>query len=123
VIHISYTPANVDQVYFPHAEVVGDVGPSLELLADRLEGKLPNAGALLSLRDGILNRIADRNTEDRWPPTPQRIVHDVRQVIPPDGIVALDLEAAELLEQLRKIRDAVHAGSPAPHLRLVSDTE
>jgi acetolactate synthase-1/2/3 large subunit len=90
VIHISYTPANVDQVYFPHAEVVGDVGPSLELLADRLEGKLHNAGALLSLRDGILGRIADRNTEDRWPPTPQRIVHDVRQVIPPDGIVALD---------------------------------
>ncbi|WP_158922119.1 acetolactate synthase large subunit [Acidisphaera sp. S103] len=90
VIHISYTPANVDQVYFPHAEVVGDVGPSLELLADRLEGKLPHAGALLSLRDGILSRIADRNTEDRWPPTPQRIVHDVRKVIPPDGIVALD---------------------------------
>ena len=40
VIHIGYTPANVEQVYFPHAEVVGDVGPSLTLLADRLEGKL-----------------------------------------------------------------------------------
>ena len=35
------TPASVEQVYFPHAEVVGDVGPSLALLADRLEGKLP----------------------------------------------------------------------------------
>ncbi len=90
VIHVSYTPANVDQVYFPHAEVVGDVGPSLELLADRVEGKLHHAGALLSLRDGILARIGDRATEDRWPPTPQRIVHDVRQVIPADGIVALD---------------------------------
>ncbi|WP_315834353.1 acetolactate synthase large subunit [Bradyrhizobium prioriisuperbiae] len=90
VIHVSYTPANVEQVYFPDAEVVGDVGPSLELLADRVEGKLPRAGALLSLRDGILSRIADRNTEDRWPPTPQRLVHDVRQVIPSDGIVALD---------------------------------
>jgi acetolactate synthase-1/2/3 large subunit len=90
VIHISYTPANVDQVYFPHAEVVGDVGPSLELLADRLEGKLHNAGALLPLREGILSLITARNTEDRWPPTPQRLVHDVRQVIPPDGIVALD---------------------------------
>ena len=90
VIHVSYTPANVDQVYFPHAEVVGDVGPSLELLADRVEGRLHNAGALLSLREGILARIADRATEDRWPPTPQRLVHDVRQVIPPDGIVALD---------------------------------
>ena len=90
VIHVSYTPANVDQVYFPPAEVVGDVGPSLELLADRVEGKLHHAGALLSLRDGILARISDRAEEDRWPPTPQRIVHDVRQVIPADGIVALD---------------------------------
>ena len=26
VIHVGYTPANVEQVYFPHAEVVGDVG-------------------------------------------------------------------------------------------------
>ncbi len=90
VIHVSYTPANVDQVYFPNAEVVGDVGPSLELLADRIEGKLHYAGALLSLRDRILDRISARATEDRWPPTPQRLVHDVRQVIPPDGIVALD---------------------------------
>ena len=90
VIHVSYTPANVDQVYFPHAEVVGDLGPSLELLADRVEGKLHYAGALLSIRDSILNRISDRATEDRWPPTPQRLVHDVRQVIPADGIIALD---------------------------------
>ena len=90
VIHVSYTPANVDQVYFPNAEVVGDVGPSLELLADRVEGKLHYAGALLPLREEILGRIADRATEDRFPPTPQRLVHDVRQVIPADGIVALD---------------------------------
>ena len=54
MIHVGYTPANVEQVYFPHAEVVGDVGPSLELLADRIEGRLPNAGALLPLREGIL---------------------------------------------------------------------
>ena len=60
VIHISFTPANVEQVYFPHAEVVGDVGPSLALLADRLEGKLATASALASLREEILGRIADR---------------------------------------------------------------
>ena len=90
VIHVGYMPANVDEVYFPQCEVVGDVGPSLELLADRVEGKLHHAGALLGLREAILARIADRATEDRWPPTPQRIVHDVRAVIPEDGIVALD---------------------------------
>ncbi len=44
----------------------------------------------MPLREGILNRITDRKEEDRWPVTPQRIVHDVRQVIPEDGIIALD---------------------------------
>ncbi len=88
VIHVGYEPAHVEQVYFPQTEVVGDLGPSLRLLADRVAGKIPNAQALLPLREGILARIAARATEDRL--TPQRLVHDVRQVMPPDGIVALD---------------------------------
>ena len=90
VIHVSYTPANVEQIYFPQCEVVGDVGPSLELLADRVEGRLHDGGELLSLREAILSHISDRSKEDRWPMTPQRIVHDVREVIPEDGIIALD---------------------------------
>jgi acetolactate synthase I/II/III large subunit len=90
VLHVGYLPATVEEVYFPHAELVGDVGPSLALLADRLEGKLPKAGALLELREEILARITDRAEESRYPLTPQRIVHDVRQVMPEDGIVCLD---------------------------------
>ena len=90
VIHVGSTPATVEQVYFPQAEIIGDVGASLLSLADRLEDGLPNASALLGLRDKILARLADRATEDRFPITPQRIVHDVRQVMPSDGIVTLD---------------------------------
>jgi acetolactate synthase-1/2/3 large subunit len=90
VLHIGYLPATVEEVYFPHAELIGDVGPTLAMLADRLEGKLPRAGALLSLRAEILARIGDRAEESRYPLTPQRIVHDVRQVMPEDGIVCLD---------------------------------
>jgi len=90
VLHVGYLPATVEEVYFPHAELVGDVGPSLTLLADQLEGKLPNASALLPLREQVLARIADRANERRYPLTPQRIVHDVRQVMPEDGIVCLD---------------------------------
>ena len=37
VLHVGYLPAIVEEVYFPQAELVGDVGPSLTLLADRLE--------------------------------------------------------------------------------------
>jgi acetolactate synthase I/II/III large subunit len=90
VLHVGYLPATVEEVYFPHAELIGDIGSSLTLLADRLEGKLPRAGALLPLRQQILGRIAERADESRYPLTPQRIVHDVRQVMPEDGIVCLD---------------------------------
>jgi acetolactate synthase I/II/III large subunit len=88
VIHVGYLPADIEQVYFPQAEVIGDLGPSLRLLAERLEGRIPNAQALLPLREGILSRIAARATEGRF--TPQRLVHDIREVMPADGILALD---------------------------------
>jgi acetolactate synthase I/II/III large subunit len=88
VIHVGYQSANVEQVYFPQSEVIGDLKMSLRLLADRLEGKLPCAQALLPLRESILRRIADRDQEERF--TPQRLVHDIRAVMPADGIVALD---------------------------------
>jgi acetolactate synthase-1/2/3 large subunit len=90
VVHIGATPATVEQVYFPEAEIIGDVGASLAALAGRLEGKLPNAGALLGLREKILAKLAEGSTEDRFPLTPQRIVHDVRGAVPSDGIVTLD---------------------------------
>ncbi len=90
VLHVGYLPATVEEVYFPHAELIGDIGGSLALLADRLEGKLPQAAALLPLREEILGRIAERAEESRYPLTPQRIVHEVRRVMPQDGIVCLD---------------------------------
>jgi acetolactate synthase I/II/III large subunit len=90
VLHVGYLPASVEEVYFPHAELIGDVGPSLHLLADRVEGRLPNAAALLPLRGGILAHLSDRAEESRFPLTPQRIVHDVRQVMPEDGVTCLD---------------------------------
>lgn len=90
VIHVGYTPAVVEEVYFPQASVVGDVGPSLLALADRLAGQIPNASALLAMRDGILSRTMAGSTDERFPPVPPRIVADVRAVMPPDGIVSLD---------------------------------
>ena len=67
VIHIGYTPPNIEEVYFPHASVVGDIGPSLTLLADRLEDALPHASALLPLRDGILRRLSDGSQNPQRP--------------------------------------------------------
>jgi acetolactate synthase I/II/III large subunit len=90
VVHVGFTPATVEQVYFPQAEVIGDIAKGLALLADRLEGKLKVDSDWIALRSEILEHITDRAAEDRFPLTPQRIVHDVRLVMPPDGIVSLD---------------------------------
>jgi acetolactate synthase I/II/III large subunit len=42
------------------------------------------------LREDILAHLTDRATESRFPLTPQRIIHDVRQAVPDVGIVCLD---------------------------------
>jgi acetolactate synthase I/II/III large subunit len=90
VIHVGFTAPNIEEVYFPHASLVGDIGPTLAMLAAGLDGGLPNGSALLPLRDGILQQVLENSDDDRWPMAPQRIVADVRRVMPPTGIVALD---------------------------------
>ena len=90
VIHVGYQSATVEQVYHPDIEVIGDIGASVEALGARLEGRLPADEGMLELRRKIFARINDRAEEDRFPVTPQRIVHDVRKVMPEDGIVCLD---------------------------------
>lgn len=90
VIHIGYQSANVEQVFHPDLEVIGDIGTTVQALAERLDGQLTLDTHMLELRERILGRINDRADEDRFPVTPQRLVHDVRKVMPDDGVVCLD---------------------------------
>jgi acetolactate synthase-1/2/3 large subunit len=90
VIHVSFQSATVEQVYHPDIEVIGDIGASVGGLAARLEGKLAEDQGMVDLRQKILSRLNDRADEDRFPVTPQRLVHDVREAMPEDGIVCLD---------------------------------
>jgi acetolactate synthase I/II/III large subunit len=90
VIHVGFTPASVEQVFYPHAEVVGDVGPSLALLAKAIAGKLKPDAAFGALRQEILAKLAEGQDDERYPLSPLRIVREVRKVMPDDGIVCLD---------------------------------
>ncbi len=90
VIHVGYTPATVERVWFPNAEIIGDIAASLTKLGRLMEGKVQTDPAFLKLKDEVIARVGDRAEEKRFPLTPQRIVHDVRQAMPEDGIVALD---------------------------------
>ena len=66
------------------------MAPGATALAERLEGRVVEDAGTGELRQKILSRLNDRAEEDRFPVTPQRLVHDVRQAMPEDGIVCLD---------------------------------
>ncbi|WP_445144087.1 acetolactate synthase large subunit [Dyella sp. Tek66A03] len=90
VIHIGYESAHVEQVFYPDAELIGDIGANVTALADRLAGRVKTDPNMLALRKRILERINERGDDAAFPPIPQRIVRDVRAAVPDDGIVCLD---------------------------------
>ena len=90
VIHVGYTSAHVEEVFYPDAELIGDIGASVTALTGRLEGKLSSDPDMADLRKEILGHLNERAEDDRFPVIPQRLVHDVRAVMPEDGIVCLD---------------------------------
>ena len=91
VIHINYKAAEVDQVYFPQLEVIGDIAGSVERLGSRLDGKLQcDRGYYTALHREIASHISETSDDERFPMVPQRVVADVRSVMARDDIVALD---------------------------------
>ncbi|WP_166263408.1 acetolactate synthase large subunit [Marinobacter caseinilyticus] len=91
VIHINFSPADVDPVYFPQHEVVGDIANSVDWLAEHCgQSDHHDFSNLMAVKLAADNHLAERIHDDRFPIIPQRIVHDVREIMPDDGIIALD---------------------------------
>jgi acetolactate synthase-1/2/3 large subunit len=91
VIHVNFSGADVDPVYFPQHEVVGDIANSVEYLAEHC-GHCGNHdfSRFMEVKAAVDRHLQDRADDDRFPVVPQRIVSDVRRVMPEDGIIALD---------------------------------
>lgn len=91
VIHINFTSAEVDPVYFPQVEVIGDIANTIHQLNERL--KAPphwEFGFFERLRDAANEDRRLGAQDDRYPIYPQRLVADVRSSLPRNGIVTLD---------------------------------
>ncbi len=91
VIHVNFSPAVVDEVYFPQLELVGNVADTFHRLAAALgTTESHDFSYFRRVRDEVLAHIAEGADDPRFPLIPQRIVADVRAVMPADGIIALD---------------------------------
>jgi acetolactate synthase I/II/III large subunit len=91
VIHVNYASAEVDTVYFPQIELVGDIANSVWRLKESIN---PNPqwdfSYFSNVRTHLDDHLSQGKNDSRWPIYPQRLVADVRKVVPSDGILCLD---------------------------------
>lgn len=91
VIHINFNSAEVDPVYFPQTEMVGDIAHSIWQLNEIL---IPQQhwdfSYFMKVRDAMLEHEHKGVNDARFPVYPQRLVADVRKVMGEDDIIALD---------------------------------
>ena len=91
VIHVNYRSAQVDEVYFPQIEVVGDLARSVQRLKDALGGEVQcDMSYFEKVRREVEAHITEGCDDRRFPIIPQRVVADTRKVMSDDDIIALD---------------------------------
>lgn len=91
VIHVSTKSAEVDPVYFPQLEIIGDIANSIWQVK---EDVVPNKGwdflEMHKARAAHLSHSANLAENEKFPIHPARLVKSVRSAVPEDGIIALD---------------------------------
>nr|WP_315224752.1 acetolactate synthase large subunit [uncultured Flavobacterium sp.] len=92
VIHLNFFPAEIDEVYFPQLNVIGDIANSVSQLSQKLKpvAKSWNIDFFLDIKANVTSHLSKYEQDNRFPVLPQRLVKIVRDVLPDDGIVTLD---------------------------------
>ena len=91
VIHINYKSAQVDPVYFPQVEVIGDLSASVARLKEKVAGKVNFDGSYFErVHNEVETHILEGADDPRYPIIPQRLVADTRKVMKRQDIIALD---------------------------------
>lgn len=99
ILHIDFTPAEVDTRYRPAVECVGDVAAALwainEGLTDAHRGKGCESHG--KIREILTHEIVEEHALDPgFPLKPQRILHDLREELGDDDILVSDVGAHKM---------------------------
>ena len=103
VIHIDYTPAEVDRNYLPNVEIISDLAGALYQLNKALIEKVGEKDLPLfdiksreKARTTMLNHLNQDNDDQSFPMKPQRVLSDVRKVMDGNDIVLSDVGAHKM---------------------------
>jgi acetolactate synthase-1/2/3 large subunit len=95
IVHIDFTPAEVDSFYQPAVEVVADVREAIELLGGLVKGQ-KDPTPYHTLRRYILAELAEGADDDTFPLKPQRILRDLRASMGREDILISDVGTHKL---------------------------
>src|ERR671920_2113274 len=119
IIHIDFTPAEVDTYYPPTIEIAADIGFTIDAILDELKkekkkiqnhyiGKFHRYGKAPHLFEKIKQEIVSRtnrfNDDFSYPIKPQKLLRDVRNALDENDIVISDVGAHKLW--IAKVYDA-----------------
>ncbi len=91
VIHVNFLGAQVDPVYFPQIEVVGDIANAVWQMKEKL-ARQPHwdFSRFMLIKAHFDAHLKKGQDDPRFPMYPVRIVNDLYRSLPEDGIVCLD---------------------------------
>ena len=91
VIHINFFAAQVDEVYFPQLNVIGDITTSMEHITRHITNKNNWDFTYYDrIKAEVESHLTKYSQDNRFPILPQHLVHIIREELPDDGIVTLD---------------------------------
>ena len=91
VIHVNFFPAEVDEVYFPQLNVVGDIATSVSKIALHVKDKSNwDLSYYERIKEEVKHHLEKYSNDNRFPVLPQRLIRIIREELPDDGIVTLD---------------------------------
>jgi acetolactate synthase-1/2/3 large subunit len=90
VIHMNYRSAQVDQVYFPQVEIVGDLASSISSLKNKLGKVEADFSYFNRVKAEVDKQLLEGSEDSRYPVIPQRLVADIRRLMGEHDIIALD---------------------------------
>ena len=91
VIHISGRSAEVDPVYFPQIEVIGDIANAIWQIKEAIKPQPHwNFDFMLKARAAEVAHTDSISGDARFPIYPPHLVKQVRAAMPDDGIICLD---------------------------------
>ena len=91
VIHINFFSAEVDDVYFPQLNVVGDIAHSIHHLTELVDPMDTwDFSYFMRVKTEVDSHLSKYFEDTRFPMLPQRLVHNIRKRLAEDDIVTLD---------------------------------